>query len=150
MQKSLLTLYTFVHVLFIHTDLQEEYVADAASQYLHIFVSEDGNWNISIKPDSSIKLLDEQTFLAGRYNPYEGGIKGIDIANQGQLMVVSNEHRQLAIYDLDALDRISDQMEREEYLDKVEQRNIESQITLFETLMGKVMRIITYLKYSAN
>ena len=47
-------------------------VADAASQYLHVYESNNGNWNGVQYPARSIRIVNDETFYNGRYDTREG------------------------------------------------------------------------------
>ncbi len=78
-------------------------VADSASPYMHIFERPGDGWRGMRAPWKSVRMLDERTFLRGRYNAQEGGIKGIDIEAGQNLLAVACEHLPLAFYGLDAI-----------------------------------------------
>ncbi len=78
-------------------------VADAASQYVHVFNSRNGGWQGVQYPARSIRLLDDETFYDGRYDSREGGVKGIDIDNSGRLLITTHRLSALGFYDLGEL-----------------------------------------------
>lgn len=78
-------------------------VADAASQYLHVFESTDGNWNGVQEPTKSIRLLDDKTFYSGRYDSREGGLKGIAIDSSNRVLITTHKLDVLGFYDLTGL-----------------------------------------------
>jgi hypothetical protein len=75
-------------------------VADAGAPFVHVYARRNGGWRGSHEPVASYRVLDEATFLRGRYNPEEGGPKGIDIDHRGNLLAVTCEHQVLAFFDL--------------------------------------------------
>ena len=78
-------------------------VADASSQYLHVYDSDNGNWNGEQYPTRSIRILDDETFFDGRYDSREGGLKGIDIDKTGRVLVTTHRFGVLEFYDLKKL-----------------------------------------------
>ena len=78
-------------------------VADAASQYLHVFEAENGTWNGVQQPARSIRLVDDRTFYSGRYDSREGGVKGIDIDSSNRLLITTHKLDVLGFYDLAGL-----------------------------------------------
>ena len=75
-------------------------VADAASQYLHVYESNNGNWNGVQYPARSIRIVNDETFYNGRYDTREGGLKGIDIDKTGRVLVSTHRFGVLEFYDL--------------------------------------------------
>jgi len=53
----------------------------------------------------SIEVMDPDTFARGRYNPQEGGPKGLDANARDGLIVTTSEHQLLTFLDLPALER---------------------------------------------
>jgi len=98
-----LTDIAYPHGLRFSTEGQMIFVADAGSQYLHIFECNDNNWNKNHKPRQSVKLVENVIFAKGRVNPQEGGIKGVDIANQNKLLVTTAHHHVLDFYAISTL-----------------------------------------------
>ena len=47
--------------------------------------------------------MNDHDFKLGRYNPQEGGPKGIDITNDNALFVTTNECQPIAFFDLEAV-----------------------------------------------
>lgn len=43
--------------------------------------------------------MDDETFQKGRYNPQEGGPKGLDLHRQSGVLVTTCEHQTLAFFD---------------------------------------------------
>ncbi len=78
-------------------------VADAGAPFVHVYERKHGGWRGSQDPVASYRVLAEETFLKGRYNPEEGGPKGIDIDHDGNLLAVTCEHQVLTFFDLEAM-----------------------------------------------
>ena len=78
-------------------------VADAGSQYLHVFSKEAGSWEGERYPVKSLRTVDDDIFKKGHYNPREGGIKGIDIDTSGRVLVATHGLDVLGFYDLKSL-----------------------------------------------
>ena len=77
-------------------------VADAGSPYVHIYGAADLNWRGVRTPLLSIRTMSDEKFASGRYNPQEGGPKGIDVTNDMSLFVTTNECQPIAFFDLQA------------------------------------------------
>ena len=78
-------------------------VADAGSQYLHAFDSAAGSWRGIRQPTASVRVVDDETFYAGRYDSREGGVKGIEVDRNDRVLMTTHKRDVLAFYDLDAL-----------------------------------------------
>ena len=78
-------------------------VADAASQYLHVFERKSGSWNGVQQPTKSVRLVDDDTFYSGRYDAREGGIKGIALDNASRVLITTHKRDVLGFYDLAGL-----------------------------------------------
>lgn len=78
-------------------------VAAAAAPYIHIFESDNGDWSGTRYPTTTVRVLDDETFLRGRYNAEEGGPKGIDVDQTMRVLVSTCEHQILSFFDLQKL-----------------------------------------------
>lgn len=78
-------------------------VADAASPYLHIYDTENGNWRAEQYSARTIRILDDKTFYDGQYDTREGGLKGIDIDKTGRVLVSTHRFGVLQFYDIKGL-----------------------------------------------
>lgn len=78
-------------------------VADAGAPYVNVYAKGDGNWRGTVDPIAKYRVMDEETFARGRYNPQEGGPKGIDIENDKGVVVVTSHHQVLAFFDLSGI-----------------------------------------------
>jgi hypothetical protein len=84
-------------------DGERLFVADAASQYLHVYERATGAWGGVRDPSASIRLLDDDSFYLGRSDSREGGVKGIDIDHSNTVLVTTRRHDVIAFYDLTRL-----------------------------------------------
>ncbi len=75
-------------------------VADAGAPYVHVYARDGDSWQGTRDPVSSYRVMDDETFLRGRYNPEEGGPKGIDVDREMSVLVTTCEHQSLAFFDL--------------------------------------------------
>jgi glycosyltransferase involved in cell wall biosynthesis len=75
-------------------------VADAGSPHVHVYAKDGDSWRGVRDPVTSFQVMDTGTFLRGRYNPQEGGPKGIDIDTGMNVLVTTSEHQALAFFDL--------------------------------------------------
>jgi DNA-binding beta-propeller fold protein YncE len=90
---------------FVHDD-RLLLVADAGAPYVDVFVRPEDGWAGAQYASSAIRIMDEDTFLAGRHSSEEGGPKGIDVDPRTNMLVVTSEAVPLAFFDLDvALER---------------------------------------------
>lgn len=78
-------------------------VADAGSPHVHVYAKDGDGWRGVRDPVKSFQVMDTGTFLRGRYNPQEGGPKGIDIDHDAKVLVTTSEHQVLAFFDLPAI-----------------------------------------------
>ena len=77
-------------------------VADAGAPYVRLYRCAD-DWAGEIPPEESVRVMTDETYVAGRVNPAEGGPKGLDITRDGRLMVVSCEEKPFAFFDVRTL-----------------------------------------------
>ncbi len=78
-------------------------VADAGAPYLHIYAKNGVDWKGERTPAASIRVMDEKTFLRGRYSPEEGGPKGVDITSNMGMFVTTCHNQTLAFFDLEKI-----------------------------------------------
>jgi hypothetical protein len=100
-------------------------VADAASQYLHVYKSEDGNWNGVHEPTRSIRLIDDETFYSGRYASREGGVKGVDIDKSNRVLITTHRLDVLGFHDLRKLLSSDSNVNVKEMAELCQQRDLE-------------------------
>lgn len=79
-------------------------MADGGSQFLHVFESLDGRWNEVLDTVNTIKLVDDDVFVnprldsLNRINPEEGGLKGIDLGSNDEVLVTTAEGQVLRFF----------------------------------------------------
>lgn len=73
-------------------------VADAGAPFVHIYSTTDG-WHGERQPSVSWRVMNDETFQKGRYNPQEGGPKGLDLHRASGILVTTCEHQALAFFD---------------------------------------------------
>ena len=78
-------------------------VADAGAPYVHIYAKNGVDWKGEREPITSIRVMDDNTYLRGRYNPEEGGPKGVDIASDMSVFVTTCTEQTLAFFDLEKI-----------------------------------------------
>jgi hypothetical protein len=98
-------------------------VADAASQYLHVFESKGGSWNGVQQPTKSVRVMDDETFYSGRYDSREGGIKGIELDNSNRVLITTHKRDVLGFYDLTRLLSGADNVDFDEMAELSRQRD---------------------------
>jgi hypothetical protein len=77
-------------------------VADAGAPFVHFYRSE-GDWTGEHQPETSIRVLTDESFKRGNKDPTTGGPKGIDVTADGRVMVVSCQEEPIAFFDLQKL-----------------------------------------------
>lgn len=90
----------YPHGLRFTSDGRYILVADAGAPFVHIYRKDGPSWRGLRNPLTSFRVLNEETYLRGRYNPMEGGPKGLDISNDMTVFVTTNECQTLAFFDL--------------------------------------------------
>jgi DNA-binding beta-propeller fold protein YncE len=90
---------TYPHGLRFTKDGRHLVVADAGAPYVHVFAAPGGDWRGDHDPISTLEVMDAETFQRGRYNPQEGGPKGLDIDRTSRVVAVTSEHQPLALFD---------------------------------------------------
>lgn len=93
----------YPHGLRFTSDGKFILVADAGAPFVHVFSKPDDAWVGEHDPLTSIRVLDDETFNKGQYNPQEGGPKGIDIDKNMKIFVTTSEHQKLAFFDLEKI-----------------------------------------------
>jgi DNA-binding beta-propeller fold protein YncE len=76
-------------------------VADAGLPFVHVFQCGGGGWQGECHPIQTLRVLDEQRFRRGQYNPQEGGPKGIDLSADDRVLVTTTQEQALAFFDLE-------------------------------------------------
>lgn len=91
----------YPHGLCFTTDGDFILVADAGAPFVHIY-STCGTiaWHGMHEPLTSLRVIDEEIYLAGRCSAEEGGPKGLDIDAEMSLLVTTCEKQPLAFFDL--------------------------------------------------
>jgi len=87
----------YPHGLRFSADSKQIYVADAGSPFVNLYQSISGDWSGNHTPNKKIRVLGQETFIRGHTNPEEGGIKGIDLSAEGDLLAVTNTEMPLSI-----------------------------------------------------
>ena len=100
---------SYPHGLNFSSDDEFLLVADAGSPNVHIYAKGPGTWQGVRNPLMSLEVIEENTFLRGKYNPQEGGPKGIAISDDMAVFATTSEHQPLAFFNLRA---ILDQIEK--------------------------------------
>jgi DNA-binding beta-propeller fold protein YncE len=88
----------YPHGVCFTRDARFLFVADAGAPFVHVYARQGDTWRNSASASACFRLMDEDTFLRGRYNPQEGGPKGIDIDATGGLLAATSEHQGLAFF----------------------------------------------------
>ncbi len=89
----------YPHGLRFTADGQYLIVADAGQPFIHVYAMQD-DWSGDINPIRSVRVMDDKTYLRGRVNPAEGGLKGVDIHPTLGLLAVTCEFLPLTFFSL--------------------------------------------------
>ncbi|WP_234570552.1 hypothetical protein [Rhodohalobacter sp. 614A] len=95
------------HGIRFSPDAKKLYVADAATQYVYFFESEDGNWSRVKNSPKALKLVDDDQFYYGKTGVKEGGVKGIDIDRSNAFLILTHRMEVVGLYDVQALNEIN-------------------------------------------
>jgi hypothetical protein len=79
------------------------FVADAGAPYLHVYAPGPDQWRGVRHPLATVRIMDDAAFERGRFNPQEGGPKGLDLDASSRVLVVTSECQPLAFFDVRAL-----------------------------------------------
>jgi DNA-binding beta-propeller fold protein YncE len=93
----------YPHGLRFSADGRHLFVADAGAPYLHIYAQDSDQWRGVHHPMASVRVMNDAVFERGRYNPEEGGPKGLDLDAGSKILVVTSECLPLAFFDVPAL-----------------------------------------------
>jgi DNA-binding beta-propeller fold protein YncE len=91
------------HGVRFDADGSHIFVADAGAPYVRVYARNGGSWHGVHNPITSFQVMDTATFLRGRYNPQEGGPKGLDIDAGCNVLVVTSEFQKLTFFDSSAV-----------------------------------------------
>ena len=94
---------TYPHGVRFTNDGNFVLVANGGAPYVHIYAKNGVDWKGERDPIASIRVMDEETFLRGRFNPQEGGPKGVDITNDMSVFVTTCAEQTLAFFDLEKI-----------------------------------------------
>ena len=97
--QGMLSGIAYPHGLRFTHDGNSILVADAGAPLVHLYRSE-GDWAGEHLPDTSIRVLSDESFQRGSSDPTTGGPKGIDVTRDGKLMVISCHEEPLAFFDV--------------------------------------------------
>ena len=82
-----------------------------------------GNWDGLQEPTRSIRVMDDDTLYAGRYDSREGGLKGIDINKSNRVLVTTHALNVLRFHDLTKLLSIESTVDVDEIAELCRQRD---------------------------
>ena len=88
----------YPHGLRFSPDGSSLYVADAGQPFVLRFSAPEGDWAGDRRESGKIRVMDEETFLMGRYNPQEGGPKGLELDPGGEVLLVTSDYQRLAAF----------------------------------------------------
>ena len=117
----------YPHGLRFTGDDRHLVVADAGAPYVHVFAAANGDWRRAGYPAASVRVMSDEVFARGRYNPTEGGPKGIDIDPRTGVLVATSEHLGLGFFDFaPVLERPADVAPEEDALRQYELHALET------------------------
>ena len=74
-------------------------LADAGLPYVHAYEALDGDWSGRRAPVATTRVMDDDSFNGARYNPQEGGPKGLEITTD-DVVIVTSERQPLGFFPL--------------------------------------------------
>jgi hypothetical protein len=86
------------HGLCFSADGRSLLVADAGSPFVYIFQTGSTDFASDRLVRRKVRVIDDQTFLRGRGNEQEGGVKGLDVSSDGEITVTTCEQQPLAFF----------------------------------------------------
>ena len=89
----------YPHGMRFSADGRRLYVSDAGTPNVSVFHSDDGTWDGPRDPLTTLRVMDDETFQRGNYNPQEGGAKGVELASD--LLITTCEHQPLSFLRLE-------------------------------------------------
>jgi DNA-binding beta-propeller fold protein YncE len=93
----------YPHGLRFTPDGRHLFVADAGAPHVQVYAENGTGWWGVRHPAATIRIMDEPLFLRGRYNPQEGGPKGLDIDARSDVLVATSQHQPLVFLDVEAV-----------------------------------------------
>jgi hypothetical protein len=78
-------------------------VSDGGAPYVHIYAKNGLSWRGVLNPIRSLRVMNDEDFLRGRYNAHEGGPKGIDIDNDMNILAITCQCRPLVFFNLKSI-----------------------------------------------
>jgi len=88
----------FPHGLRFTPDGEHVLVADAGAPFVHVFGRGSDDWRGEREPVATVRVMDDETYLRGRYNPQEGGPKGLDIDRTGSIVALTTDQLPLGLF----------------------------------------------------
>ncbi len=96
------------HGLLFTPDQKFILVADAGARYINVYRKGTNTWHGTRDPVRLFRAMTDEAFRRGRLNPQEGGPKGIDISEDGSVLVATCESRALAFFDVGEILRVAE------------------------------------------
>lgn len=94
---------SYPHGLRFTADGRFIFLADAGAPYVHLYGRSGGRWQGVYNPLLSFRVMDEETYLSGRYTTSDGGPKGLDVDSKRGLLVTTCHRQPLAFFDLESI-----------------------------------------------
>ncbi len=96
------------HGVLFTPDQEFVLVADAGARYVNVYRKAAKSWHGTRDPVRLFRAVTDAAFKRGRLNPQEGGPKGIDISNDGSVLVATCEFQTLAFFDVGEILRVAE------------------------------------------
>ena len=91
------------HGIRFTADGRRLFAVDAASPNLYVFECTSGGWDGVQDPSQSIRLLDDESFYAGRFDLRDGGVKGLEIDRSNTVLLTTCWNDVMGFYDLNEI-----------------------------------------------
>lgn len=114
-------------------------VADAGDPCVNVYAREGESWAGTRDPVCSFAVMDDTTYRSGRFNPEEGGPKGIDIDRDMNILVATCEKQPLAFFDLD--DILAQREAPADWRRKAIRRRMDSTVANFGHLVRRIRNV---------
>ena len=73
-------------------------VADAGLPFVYVYTAPDGDWSGIRSPAHVARVMSDDVFNSGHYNPSEGGPKGLSVVPGASMVAVTSEWQSLACF----------------------------------------------------
>ena len=88
----------YPHGLSFVDDDRHLLVSDAGLPFVYVYSAPDGDWSGTRSPARVVRVMSDVVFNSGRYNPTEGGPKGLTLVPGAAMVAVTSEWQSLACF----------------------------------------------------